>query len=106
MVTNTDGALIMPPTILRIGYNLRRLRLMRGVSQSALAKASEIGRVSIVRIESGSGNPSIQTLDSLACALGADPSDFLAPPAVWAQQELTASAYPREIEPEDTAIDG
>ena len=49
---------------------LAEIRKSRGLSQYALAELSGISRVTIARIETGKMNPTLQTLEQLAAALG------------------------------------
>jgi len=49
---------------------LAEIRKSRGLSQYALAELSGVSRVTIARIESGAYNPTLQTLEQLAAALG------------------------------------
>ncbi len=65
----------------RVRWNLRRLRVAKGLSQEALAVDANVDRSYISGIEGGSFNPSIGVLDSLAAALGADVAEFLIEPA-------------------------
>jgi transcriptional regulator with XRE-family HTH domain len=68
-----------------VGWNLRRLRLKRGVSQETLAgeavdaenKSMDTAHVS--RIERGAENPTVLVLDKLARALGVKVTDFFKP---------------------------
>ena len=53
-----------------IGGRIRRLRESSGMTQEVLARGAGIGRVTIVRIESGDQSPRYETLVSLAQALG------------------------------------
>ncbi|MDO8751237.1 MAG: helix-turn-helix transcriptional regulator [Dehalococcoidia bacterium] len=53
-----------------IGSRIRQLRESAGLTQEALAHAANIGRVTLVRIESGGQSPRYETLASLARALG------------------------------------
>lgn len=53
-----------------IGGKIRQLRDASGLTQEALARASGIGRVTLVRIEKGAQSPRYETLVSLALALG------------------------------------
>ena len=52
-----------------IGSRIRQLRESAGLSQEALAHAANIGRVTLVRIESGGQSPRYETLVALASAL-------------------------------------
>ena len=53
-----------------IGGRIRQLRESTGLTQEALAKTANIGRVTVVRIENGEQSPRYETLVSLARALG------------------------------------
>ena len=53
----------------RMGQRVRDLRKQAGMTQQQLANAAGIGRVTLVRIESGSYSPRFRTLDALARAL-------------------------------------
>ena len=61
-----------------IGARIRELRESAGLTQEALAKAAHIGRVTLVRIETGEQSPRFQTLVSLAAALRRPPQDLFA----------------------------
>ena len=52
-----------------IGWNLRRLRVERGLSQERLALAAGIDRAYVGRVERGSENVTITTLEAMARAL-------------------------------------
>src|SRR3954447_18974341 len=65
--------------------NLRRLRVAARVSLSELARATGVGKATLSAIENGRGNPTVETLASLAAALGVPVVDLLAvaaPPPV------------------------
>ncbi|MCH8831187.1 MAG: helix-turn-helix transcriptional regulator [Chloroflexi bacterium] len=53
-----------------IGARIRQFREEAKLTQEALAQAAGIGRVTLVRIESGEQSPRYETLVSLAQALG------------------------------------
>ncbi|MGO1507145.1 MAG: helix-turn-helix domain-containing protein [Microbacterium sp.] len=53
-----------------IGKNSRRFRDDRGFSQSVLAKRAGLSKQTIVDIEAGRANPTVETLEVLAEALG------------------------------------
>ena len=64
-----------------VGWNLRKLRVERDLSQERLALAAEIDRAYVGRIERGSENVTIATLGSLALVLGVPVSAlFIEPP--------------------------
>lgn len=52
-----------------VSRNLKRLREQRNISLSGLAAAAEISKSTLFKLERGEGNPSIDTLWSLARAL-------------------------------------
>src|SRR3954453_14071382 len=53
-----------------LGHNVRRLRHERGLSLGALAQAAGLAKQTLANLENGSGNPTVETLQSLAAALG------------------------------------
>lgn len=67
MMTNagTDG-----DTRARLAANLRRQRIARHLSLSQLARMTSMSKATLSGIESGRGNPTIDTLSVLAGALG------------------------------------
>ena len=56
--------------------DLRRMRKEAGLTQVGLAKASGVDRATINKVEQGKRSPSIETLEKLARALGAEIGDF------------------------------
>ncbi len=54
-----------------VGRNVRRLRLVKGLSQEALGLAAECEPSYVGRIERGEENPSVDLLEALAGALDA-----------------------------------
>lgn len=60
-----------------IGRRIRILRESRGVTQDDLAHAAGIGRVTLVRIETGQRSPRYETLARLAIALNVEPAELL-----------------------------
>jgi transcriptional regulator with XRE-family HTH domain len=61
-----------------VAGNIRRLRKERNVSLSELARASSVAKATLSSLETGTGNPTIQTLSALADALGCALGDLLA----------------------------
>lgn len=53
-----------------VGYNLRRIRSDKGVTQEGLSAKASISQQYISELESGKRNPSITLLAQLAQALG------------------------------------
>ena len=63
-----------------IGERIRRHRESAGLTQGALARAADIGRVTLVRLENGEQSPRIKTLKAIATALGMEASDLMVEP--------------------------
>jgi transcriptional regulator with XRE-family HTH domain len=63
-----------------IGWNLRRLRVEKGLSQERLALAASIDRAYVGRVERGSENVTITTLQALAKVLAVPVSALLVEP--------------------------
>lgn len=61
-----------------VGRNLRRIRTGRGVTQEELGESIDRHRTYVGGIERGERNLALQTVESLADALGVDPSALLA----------------------------
>jgi transcriptional regulator with XRE-family HTH domain len=65
-----------------LGVNLRARRDEQGISLSELARRSGIAKGTLSQLESGAGNPTIETVFSLSNALGVPVSSLLnEPPA-------------------------
>ncbi|NTJ61690.1 helix-turn-helix transcriptional regulator [Agrobacterium rhizogenes] len=65
----------------RVALNLRRVRVMRGISQDNLALEANVERAYVGYLERGSKNPTVTTLEKIAEALSCDISEFFAPVA-------------------------
>src|SRR6516225_7661612 len=60
-----------------IAANLHRLRTARRLSLAALATRADVAKATLANLEQGRGNPTIETLWSLALGLGVAFSDLL-----------------------------
>jgi transcriptional regulator with XRE-family HTH domain len=60
-----------------IAANLRRLRTARRMSLATLATRADVAKATLTNLEQGRGNPTIETLWSLARGLGVAFSDLL-----------------------------
>jgi transcriptional regulator with XRE-family HTH domain len=60
-----------------LASNLRRMRIARHLSLSELAKAAEMSKATLSGIENARANPTVETLVSLASALGASLNELL-----------------------------
>lgn len=69
------------PAAAILGANLRRARRSAGLTQAELAQRAGLGQPAISLIEAGQANPTVQTLQQLADALGCSLADLLANPA-------------------------
>ncbi|WP_081615348.1 helix-turn-helix domain-containing protein [Rhizobium freirei] len=61
-----------------IGWNLRRLRVDRGLSQERLALEAEIDRSYVGRVERGRENVTVATLEALARVMSVNVSELFA----------------------------
>lgn len=61
-----------------VGRNLRRIRVDRGVTQEQLGESIDRHRTYVGGIERGERNLALQTVESLADALGVDAAALLA----------------------------
>jgi transcriptional regulator with XRE-family HTH domain len=63
-----------------VPFNLRKLRVARGLSQERVAHDAKLERRYVGGIERGEENPTVATLDQLAKALGAHISELFNEP--------------------------
>ena len=63
-----------------LGERIRRSRQSAGLTQEELARAANIGRVTLIRLEKGEQSPRFKTLDAIAEALGIRSRDLLVRP--------------------------
>lgn len=64
-----------------LARNVKALRLQRGLSQDKLAAAAGgIRQAAVSQIEAAKGNPTFNTLEFVAAALGVTIRDLLKPP--------------------------
>ncbi|MDD5760741.1 MAG: helix-turn-helix transcriptional regulator [Candidatus Pacebacteria bacterium] len=60
-----------------IAKNIKKLRQSKGISQDRLSKLADLSLNSVVNIEAGNNpNPTIETLQKIARALGISVSDL------------------------------
>lgn len=64
-------------TAAAVGAQIRRRREQRGMSSAELARRSGLSKATLSQLESGKGNPTIETLDALAVALLIPLTDLL-----------------------------
>ena len=63
-----------------LGERIRQFRESAGLTQEALARAANIGRVTLVRLEKGEQSPRFKTLDAISKALGRRVPELLVEP--------------------------
>ena len=54
----------------RLGQNLKRIRIKKGISQGDIARELKVSRGFISTIENGKTNPTLATIAKLARAIG------------------------------------
>jgi transcriptional regulator with XRE-family HTH domain len=64
-----------------LARNLRKLRLERSWSQDDLAGAAKVRQALVSAMEVATANPTLESLDKIAAALGTEVADLLAPHA-------------------------
>ena len=68
-----------------LGERIRHYRESAGLTQEALARSANIGRVTLVRLENGEQTPRFKTLEAIAGALGIGVPDLLVEPELLLQ---------------------
>ena len=63
-----------------LGERIRHYRESAGLTQEALARAADIGRVTLVRLEKGEQTPRFKTLEAISKALGIRVPELLVEP--------------------------
>jgi len=69
---NQDPAFVMESRRFELGYQIARLRLLRGMTQAELADKVGTRQPSIARLENGNSMPSLSFLERIAKALDAE----------------------------------
>ncbi len=84
-----------------LARNVAALRHARGLTQQDLAAAAGVPRSTVTSLESGTGNPSLQSLLKVAQALAAPLDELLAAPRaavrLWRAAEFTAQHKGRDV---------
>ncbi|WP_018700325.1 helix-turn-helix domain-containing protein [Amorphus coralli] len=79
-----------------IGWNLRSLRVERGLSQERLALAAGIDRSYVGRVERGSENVTVSTLEALAGVLSVPVARLLEEPTEHTRPDPLPSGRKRK----------
>jgi len=74
-----------------VGAQIRLRREQRGMSASELARRAGVSKATLSGLESGRSNPTIDTLDAVAVALGIPLADLLAPTTPTQPQVVRAT---------------
>jgi len=92
-----------PNVLAHVAGNVRRLRLERALSQTALAELSGLSRRMIVAIESDEANVSLSSLDRLAAALGVSLADTVRAPDAPDNRRIESLAW-RGADPDSQGV--
>src|SRR5260370_35982804 len=87
-----------------IAASLRRERARAGLSLTEVARRAGIAKSTLSQLESGAGNPSVETLWALGVALGVPFSQLVDPPAP--QVRVVRAAEGPRIPSEQAAFTG
>lgn len=80
-----------------LSKNVRHLRALHRISTNELARRAGIGRATLVSIEAGRANPTLETINALADVLGTNAADLLR------ERKQAAIALTRRDDIEDDA---
>lgn len=72
---------------------MRELRLARGLTQEALAEQSGLSYKFVGEVERGGANPTLDTIESLASALGVGPGELVRTPHAFSETSVSESDY-------------
>jgi transcriptional regulator with XRE-family HTH domain len=61
----------------KLGENLKKIRLSKGITQVSIAKTLDVDRSFVSNIENGKTNPTLSTISSLAKVLGVTVSELM-----------------------------
>lgn len=67
----------MEDIVKQVGFNIRRIREDKGLSQEKLAGLADLHRAYIGQIERGEKNIGLKNLEKIATALGIETKDLL-----------------------------
>jgi transcriptional regulator with XRE-family HTH domain len=61
----------------KLGENMRRIRIEKGMSQGDICRALNLDRAHVCNIENGRQNPTLDTIAKIAKALGVEVSELM-----------------------------
>lgn len=67
----------MPNTAKKLGDNIRRIRLEKGLTQIELSKKLKVDRSYVSNVEQGKKNPTLTTIEKIANVLGVSTDELL-----------------------------
>ncbi len=67
----------MKDEAVKLGKNLKRIRIEKGISQVDIARSLKVSRGFISNIENGKTNPTLATITKLADAVGVSINELL-----------------------------
>lgn len=80
-----------------VAWNLRRIRVGRGLSQERLAFDAGVDRSYVGGLERGQENPTVDVLDRLARTLSVPIADLFAQPAAGAKRPKPLAAGRKKV---------
>ena len=69
--------LIMKSDSVKLGKNMKRIRIQKDISQGDIVRALGVSRAFISNIENGKTNPTLSTITNIAKALGVSSDELL-----------------------------
>jgi len=67
----------MNTTAKKLGMNIRKIRLAKGMTQGDLCRKLEVDRAYMSNVESGKKNPTLSTIERIAQALAVSIEDLM-----------------------------
>ena len=61
----------------KLGRNLKLIRIKKGISQGEIARTLKVGRSFITNIENGKTNPTLDTIAKIAKAIGVSVGELM-----------------------------
>jgi len=68
---------LMKGDAIKLGVNLKRIRIEKGISQGDISRALKVARSFVSDLENGKRNPTLTTISKLAKAVGVSMDQLL-----------------------------
>ncbi len=68
---------IMKSDSVKLGKNLKHIRMQKSISQGEIARTLKVGRSFITNIENGKTNPTLDTISKIAKAIGVSVGELM-----------------------------